>query len=422
MRYFYTVLFYLALPFIFLRLLWRSKNLPAYRLRLKERLGYCPHQLEKCILVHAVSLGETIAATPLIKALKVRYPDYPLLVTNMTPTGAARTLAVFGDSVLQTYLPYDLPVAIHRFLERTHPHIIIVMETELWPNLFSACEKRSIPIMIANARLSERSAKKYQAVSFALPILFNPIHQLLAQTDADAARFIKLGLSKDKVLVTGNLKFDLDIPSDLSEKSKILRDRLGQDRFIWIAASTHPGEEEIILDAHKKILEKNPAALLILVPRHPDRFQGVALLCQVKGFYIVKRSDKTSHVDSNVQVYLGDTMGELLLMYSVCDAAFVGGSFAKIGGHNVIEPAALKKPIITGPYLFNFTEASDLLIQAEGMKVVMDAEMLSDAISDLIHHPEKRNRMGENAFHVAESNRGTLQRQLNAIYRVFNVL
>jgi 3-deoxy-D-manno-octulosonic-acid transferase len=297
---------------------------------------------------------------------------------------------------------------------------MIVMETELWPNLFYACEKNNVPLVIANARLSAQSAGQYQWVSFALPMLFHPIHQLLAQTKADADRFIQLGLPDNKIVVTGNLKFDLEIPSELAEKSVLLRKELGEDRFIWVAASTHPGEEEKVLEVHRKLLEKNPSALLILVPRHPDRFQGVATLCKEKEFETVKRSEKR-HDNLNMHIYLGDTMGELLLMYSVCDVAFVGGSFVEVGGHNMIEPAVLHKPILTGPYLFNFTEVSELLIKAGGMKVVKTTDQLTEALQELIQHPEKRKDMGEKAYQTIAMNRGALDRQMNAIYKVFNV-
>lgn len=404
MRYLYSFLMYLALPIMFLRLLWRSRALPEYRLHLSQRLGFCPHVLEKCIWIHAVSVGESIAAIPLIKALKTSYPHVPLLVTNMTPTGAARVKAALSQDVLQAYIPYDFPDAVTRFLKRTNPLIAIVMETELWPNLFAACARRDIPIVIANARLSAKSAKGYQLAGALTQQMFTAIHSLASQGHADAERFIELGLSKEKVHITGNLKFDLELPQDLTLKAEALKAELGFNRLVWIAASTHPTEEEIILAAHKKILEKMPSALLILVPRHPNRFDMVAELVEQQGLRLARRS-LSEACTPETNVYLGDTMGELLLMYSVCDVAFVAGSFAQIGGHNMLEAAALNKPIVTGPQLYNFAEISQMLLTSEGMIKVHDAQELSDVILRFFADEIYLKRVGSNAFKVVEEDR-----------------
>lgn len=415
MKKLYTILFYLLLPLVFLRLLWRSRRLPGYRKQLAERLGFCPHHLKDCIWVHAVSVGETIAAIPLIKSLQKQYPNSPILVTNMTPTGAARVKAAFGNSVFQAFIPYDLPAFIERFLARVNPSISIIMETELWPNLFAACKNRQIPVVVLNARLSEKSAKGYQWI----PVqhrheLFSAISYLAAQAPYDAERFIALGMPKEKIVITGNLKFDLQLPDNLMSQRDSLHALLGQDRFIWIAASTHPGEEEIILEAHREIQAANPSALLILVPRHPDRFDSVASVIEQKGLTVKRRSHNDA-CSPDTAVYLGDTMGELLLMYSVADVAFVAGSFATIGGHNMLEPAALQKPILTGPQLFNFAEISQLLIDAKGMRVVTDAKMLAAEIIGLYQDQQERHEMGENAYQVVLKNRGSLLRQMNLV-------
>lgn len=416
LRYLYSFLFYLALPFIFLRLLWRSRRAPLYRKRWGERLGFYSIKLDQCIWVHAVSLGETIAAIPLIKALKAKYPEVPLLITNMTPTGSARVKAVFGESVYTIYIPYDLPDALARFFNKITPRALIVMETELWPNLFAACQKRNIPIIVTNARLSEKSEKGYRMI---LPItreILSAITVLSAQSQADADRFIGLGMRKDRVYVTGSLKFDLELPQDLTEKGIELRKTFGQDRLIWIAASTHPGEDEIILAAHQRIRQKFPQALLILVPRHLERFDSVAELAAEKGFSIVRRSQKNL-CDETTAVYLGDTMGEMLLMYSACDVAFVAGSFVPVGGHNVIEPAALHKPVITGPYLFNFAEITDLLLSANAMIKVTNSDELAQAVLAFFDNADYREKTGENAYRIVEKNRGALQRQMKLIYQ-----
>lgn len=414
MRYLYTVLFYLALPWIFLRLLWRSRRAPLYRERWAERLGFYPFRLEQCIWIHAVSLGETIAAIPLIKALKEKYPENPILVTNMTVTGSSKVKAAFGENVYNAYIPYDIPDALTRFFKKVTPRVLIVMETELWPNLFLACQKRNIPVIVTNARLSEKSATSYRKIKPLTQEIVSTITLLLAQTDADADRFMALGMQKDRVRVTGSLKFDLELPAGLFEKGAALRQTLGADRLVWIAASTHPGEDDIMLAAHHIVRQTFPHALLILVPRHPERFDAMAALVSEKNLTVVRRSQQTV-CDENTAVYLGDTMGEMMLMFSACDVACVAGSFVPVGGHNVIEPAALHKPVITGSYLFNFAEITDQMLRAEGMLKVANADELAHAVIKLFENADYRNTTGENAFQVVEKNRGALQRQVDLI-------
>ena len=398
------------MPFVFLRLLWRSRRVPEYRKRWAERLGHCPYRLEKSIWVHAVSVGETLAAVPLIKALLQEFPQCPLVVTNMTPTGALRVKAALQETVKQVYVPYDVPKAVGLFLKRINPQIAIVMETELWPNLFASCHERHIPVVVLNARLSQQSARGYGYVPHLTRTIFTAIHHLAAQTAMDAERFIKLGLSPEKVTVTGNLKFDLELPADLSMRSEMLRNELGKERPIWIAASTHQGEEEIALAAHRLILKKYPSALLILVPRHPDRFAGVASLVKQQGFHVVRRSSSET-CSLQTQVYLGDTMGELLLLYAAADVAFVAGSFAQVGGHNMLEPAALRKPIVTGPVLFNFVEISRMLVKAKGMIIVQNPEALAQEIERFFANQKYRDFTGGQAYQVVHANRGALQKQ-----------
>ncbi len=371
MRYLYSFLFYLALPLVFLRLIWRSRRLPAYRQRWTERLGFYPFHFDQCLWVHAVSVGETIAAVPLINALKERYPHLPVLVTTMTPTGAARVKAAFGDTVAHAYLPYDLPGAVSRFLNSMHPKVAVIMETELWPNLLAACKKRHIPVCLANARLSAKSAATYRRIASLTREMLNNIDVIAAHGQADAQRFIELGAPVSNVVVTGNIKFDLEIPSDLMRRAEQLTDVLGKDRFIWVAASTHEGEEDVLLTAHKLLREQVPQALLILVPRHPDRFNTVAKLSEQQ-FNTVRRSSNQACTPETA-VYLGDTMGEMLLMYAVCDVAFVGGSLIERGGHNILEPAVLAKPIVTGHSLFNFAEMSEKFLTADALHRVSDA-------------------------------------------------
>lgn len=402
--------------FSFFALLWRSRRIPGYRQGWAERLGYCPFQLEKSIWVHAVSVGETIAALPLIKQLINDYPHLPVVITNMTPTGAARVKSALKDSVKQVFIPYDIPNAVNRFLKKINPQIAIIMETELWPNLFACTREHKIPLVVLNARLSQQSAAGYARIPGLTRGIFQSIHRLAAQTSSDAERFIQLGLEKEKITVTGNLKFDLEIPSDLTEKSQVLQQQLGQGRLKWIAASTHQGEEEIMLAAHRLILNSYPDALLILVPRHPERFDKVSELAK-QTFNVVRRSSGESCA-ADTQVYLGDTMGEMLLLYSAVDVALVAGSFIQVGGHNMLEPAALHKPVLTGPVLFNFVEISRMLIDAKGMNVVNSAEEIAQALQQLFANESYRYEMGECAYQVVAANKGSLQKQINLIKQI----
>ena len=411
MRYLYNVLFYLALPWLFLRLLWRSRKNAAYRQRWRERLGHVPQPCQRCIWVHAASVGETLAAIPLIKALQVQYPELPILVTNMTVTGSVRTLAAFGDKVLHAYVPYDVPHAAARFIRLTKPVVAIIMETELWPNLFAACGKNKIPLMVANARLSAKSFAGYQRIASLTREMLAHVAMLAVQTQIEAERFIALGLQPGKAIVTGNIKFDLEVPADLAEKSHTLRSQLGLNRLIWVAASTHVTEEEIVLAAHQRILEKFPDALLILTPRHPDRFNEIFALTQAQGFNVIRRSQQTA-CEAATNVYLGDTMGELLLMYAVSDVAFVAGSFAPIGGHNMLEAAVLGKPVVTGPLLYNFAEISRSLQAAQGMVTVQKPDELATVVLRLFSDKNYRAQTGENARRFVAANRGALAKQL----------
>jgi 3-deoxy-D-manno-octulosonic-acid transferase len=411
LRYLYNVLFYLMLPWLFVRLLWRSRKNPAYRQRWRERLGFVPQKMDKCIWVHAASVGETLAAIPLIKGLQAQYPQLPVLVTNMTVTGSVRTQAVFGDKVLHAYVPYDAPHAAARFIKLTRPVIAVIMETELWPNLFAACGKHNIPVMVANARLSAKSAAGYQRIAPLTRAMLDNVATLAVQTQTEADRFIALGLQASKAIVTGNIKFDVEVPAELAQKSILLREQLGSGRLIWVAASTHAPEEEIVLAAHKRLLEKFPDALLILSPRHPERFNEIFALTQQAGFNVVRRSEH-GVCTAATQVYLGDTMGELLLMYATCDVAFVAGSFAPIGGHNMLEAAVLGKPVVTGPVLYNFAEITRLLQAAQGMLVVQNGDELVATLLHLFGDELFRAKTGENAHSFVASNRGALAKQL----------
>jgi 3-deoxy-D-manno-octulosonic-acid transferase len=416
-RLIYSVLFYLLLPLIILRLLFRGLKSSGYRSRWAERFGLVASTADKRIIwLHAVSVGETLAAAPLVRALQEQYPQHRLLVTCMTPTGSERIQAVFGDSVEHCYAPYDMPDALSRFLATVNPEILIIMETELWPNTIAACHRRNIPVVLANARLSQKSALGYSRVKPLVKPMLESMTAVVAQHHDDGARFIDLGLPDFVLSISGNIKFDLTLDAPLKQYAQQLGTqwRGAEGRLIWLAASTHRGEDEIILQAMSQIkagMEVPP--LLVLVPRHPERFDQVAELCTSAGYTLARHSkaDATAGVD----ILLGDTMGELMAFYGACDIAFVGGSLVPTGGHNMIEPAAWGVPILTGPHLFNFAEASRLLVEAEAMQVCDNADSLAQHCIDLLNNQQQRQTMGDAGVNVAEDNRGALDRLLAVI-------
>jgi len=417
MRTLYNFLFYICIPFLLLRLLWRSLRAKAYRERWRERFGYVPKpKSSQVIWVHAVSLGETNAAIPIIKAIQQKYPQYSIYVTNMTPTGSARAANAFGDRITNSYIPYDLPCATRRFFKRVNPKLAIIMETELWPNLLYECTAANVPVLLANARLSTYSARSYSYIQGFVKKLLQQIHYLAAQTRMDARRFIKLGLPAERVTITGSVKFDIDLLASILEHANALRQQWGE-RPIWIAASTHEGEEEAILAAHQQVVKEIPDALLILVPRHPERFPKVAGLCEKKRFNLILRS-QNQRCTSSTQIFLGDTMGELMLFYAASDLAFVAGSFTQIGGHNLLEPAALGKPVLTGPYMFNFAEVNQLLHKAGAAQTVDSAKELAQAVVELLHDGEKRDQMGQKGRQVIENNKGAVIKHLDLIEKL----
>lgn len=416
MRFVYTILFYLALPFIFLRLLWRSRSQPAYRERIGERFGFYQQHLDGSIWVHAVSMGETLAAVPLVKALKQAHPHLPIIMTTMTPTGAEQVSKSLGSSVTHAFIPYDIPFAIKRFLTNFKPQCAIVMETELWPNLIAMCRAKDVPVCLTNARLSERSARGYQRIAWLTRPMLQSLAVIATHGHADAERFIKLGAPKEKVMVCGSLKFDLEITGTVRAQGDTLRKEIGRDRFVWIAASTHEGEESQLLAAHRTLVARDPKALLILVPRHPDRFDAVAELA-AQNFKTARRSAK-QNVTADVGVYLGDTMGELLILYGAADITFVGGSFIERGGHNMLEPAALEKAILTGPSDYNFAEISAQFVQHQALKKVANSAELAQTLIDLRDHPEQATQMANRAKTLLQANQGALQKQLHCIRTV----
>ncbi len=410
----YTLLFHLALPLIALRLLWRAWRAPAYARRVGERFAVgLPPMRQGGIWVHAVSVGESIAAAPMIRELMARYPQMPITVTCMTPTGSERIQAMFGDGVQHCYLPYDLPRAAARFLDRLRPQLAVVMETELWPNHIHQCARRGIPVVLANARLSERSARGYGRFSRLVAPMLTELACIAVQTEHEAERFRALGARPEAVKVTGSIKYDLAIDPQLCERAALQRQGW-QGRPVWIAASTHRGEDELVLSAHRALLADRPDVLLILVPRHPERFGDVHALACRQGFATVRRS-LDEPVGADTQVLLGDTMGELLHLYALADFAFVGGSLVPNGGHNLLEPAALGKPVLSGPHLFNFEEIAVRLRESGALVQVEDAEGLKSHLLCLWGDDAAAARMREAGLAVVRANQGALRRLLDIL-------
>lgn len=418
-RLLYTLLLHLALPLIALRLALRARKAPAYARRINERFSLgLPVMKPGGIWVHAVSVGESIAAAPMIRALQAHYPDLPITVTCMTPTGSERIQALFGASVQHCYLPYDLPWAAARFLDRVQPRLAVVMETELWPNHIHQCAKRGIPVALANARLSERSARGYARFGKLTAPMLGELSLIAVQTQTEAQRFLDLGARAGCVEVTGSIKFDLKIDAELLQRADALRQQWqATTRPVWIAASTHAGEDEIVLAAHRQLLKTQPDALLILVPRHPERFNSVHELC-ISERLTTRRRSTAEAVQASDQVLLGDTMGELLFLYALADIAFVGGSLVANGGHNLLEPAALGKPVLSGPHLFNFLEIAAQLREAGALSEVENAMQLADKVAALLNEPSEMQRMSQAGLSVLKANQGALQRLLEGLQRL----
>ena len=421
MRYLYSVVHYLGIPVILAHLLWCSFRNPAYLERWTERFGFCKRIDDglHCIWIHAVSVGEVQAAIPVVKGLRERYPDSTVVVTTTTPTGFERVKLAFGASVQHCYMPYDLPDAVNRFLDRVRPNLAIVFETELWPNLFHHCRRRCIAVLVVNARLSARSAAGYAKLGGLAREMLANVSAFAVQSEDDAARLVALGAPPDRMSVTGSVKFDIRLPASLLEQAQAqaLRRTWGVERSIWIAASTHDGEDETVLDAFSLTLRRFPDALLVLVPRHPERFDKVTALCRRRGLTTARRSDCPASC-GELSILVGDTMGELSLFYAAADVAFVGGSLVPTGGHNMLEPAALGVPVIFGPHIFNFADIGRKLVDAGAAKQVENAGALAEQVEVLFADANLRHATGQKARDFVESNGGAGERVLALIDEV----
>ena len=398
LRLLYTLTMYLLTPVILYRLAARGLRYRRYLSRWKERFGFFPAPgFRNSSWVHAVSVGEVNAAAPLIRALMQRYPDQPMVVTTVTPTGSERVQKLFGDKVFHVYLPYDLPASVKRVLDRIQP--------------------RSIPIVVTNARLSERSLRGYGPVRPLARRAIRCASFVAAQSPQDAERLRTLGAAVTRLAVIGNLKFDMQVPDNLPSMGAELREAWGAQRPVWIAASTHEGEELPVLKAHSMVLKRFPDALLLIAPRHPERFRAVASVCRSLGFITRVRSEKTA-ADARTQCFVIDTMGELLRFYAAADIAFVGGSLEAIGGHNLLEPAALGKPVIVGPHTFNTEEVAFSLIEARAALRVEDEAALGATLSRLLAQADERLAMGQAAQAVLDRERGAVERTLRIVEQV----
>ena len=411
----YNLFTYLALPGIMGHLLIKSIKNSEYHKRYPERFGHVSFgPLSDSIWIHGVSVGEVQSAHPLAKKILEQNICRDMVVTSTTPTGSEQVQNTFPKSIYHSYLPYDLPFFVNRFFPSVNPKLVMFMETEIWPNIFKYCHNSSIPLVIANARISPDSFKRYQKIKFFISPVLNYCQKILAQSEKDAERFLSLGVSPRKIITTGNIKFDIELSENKIEKGRKLREKFAPKGPIWVAASTHNGEEEQLLDVHAKLLEKEPEALLIIVPRHPERFETVADLCSKKG-YQFQRHSKRKGVDPDIKVYLGDTMGDLPTYYAASDIAFVGGSLAEIGGHNMLEPSALGLPVFTGPHLFNFQEIANMLQENQALSIVNSSEELFQNLYSLLQHPANIKTISEKAKQVVHDNKGAVEKTLKQI-------
>lgn len=414
MRILYLLALYLAAPFISLMLLWRGLFDRSYWSNFGERFGFGPAQSAGGVWVHAVSVGEVQACAPLVGALHRSHPGLPLTITTFTPTGAARARALFGHIAQVRLVPFDLPGAVRRFFARVQPRLAVIFETELWPNLYRECGRRRIPLVLASARISTRSVSRYQRLGRLFADTLSQASVVAAQGASDAERFRALGSDPASTHVTGNLKFDFELPPDIAARGAALRRELAPARSLWVAGSTHGGgEEQALIDTVRRLREAAPGTLLVMAPRHPQRFAEAAQALTQSGVRFVRRSQGGATADS--EVLLLDSLGELLDFYAAADVAFVGGSLVPVGGHNLLEPAALGVPVLTGPHNFNSADVARLLLERGAAEIVHGPAELSARLSALFADAGARARLGAAARACVDSNRGALEKLLGLI-------
>ncbi|WP_434762315.1 lipid IV(A) 3-deoxy-D-manno-octulosonic acid transferase [Vibrio fortis] len=419
-RLFYTLLLALVAPLLLFGLYKSKPNKPKFGKRWKEHFGITPKLIsnQRPIWIHAVSVGESIAATPLIKEIKKQKPEQSIVVTTTTSTGAEQ-IEKLGSLVEHRYMPIDFGFAVKGFLKAIQPKKMLIIETELWPNTLHQVSKFGVPITVVNARLSQKSRNNYAKFQPFFNIIEPYLTKILCQSQSDADHFESLGVAKGKLAITGSIKFDIQIADTIKEKAKALRSELGEHRPIWIAASTHKGEDEQILNAHKNVLKVYPDALLMIVPRHPERFDNVVQLCQSSGFTTTRRTSADIESCEKSQVYVGDTMGEMLILIGAADICFMGGSLIgdKVGGHNVLEPAALEVPVISGPSYFNFSEIVNQLNSRNGI-VITSTDNLSRTIGYYFSNFQERDILAKNAQQVVRANIGSIGKTIKQIQSI----
>ena len=407
-RLIYSIAIYLFVPVIALRLLVRSRKNPAFRYRLMERFGFVPNLTDKPVIwLHAVSVGETLGAKPLIQKLIEQYPDHHILLTNTTLTGSETAQRLFADKVKHAYFPYDLFGSLHRFLNRTQPEKLVIMETEIWPNLYACCQQRDIPILIANARLSQRSMKAYLKIQTLVAETLKQVCLIAARGDDDVKHFLQLGASNQRTEAVGNIKFDLDIPEAQLETGIALRQQWGENRPVWVAASTHQGEDEKVLSIHQQLLKTLPDLLLVIVPRHPERFDAVYQLAKQTDLNVQRRSQQEAF-QADTNIIIGDSMGEMFSWFAASDIVFMGGSLVETGGHNPLEPAALAKPVVSGPHIFNFAEVFPLLEKQGAVWVLENENAIEKQLLELFQHPKKIKEAGAKGQLILQKNKGVV--------------
>ncbi len=422
----YRIILLLLLPIILLALLFRSISDPQYRQRLSERLGFIPKPYQKNgIMIHAASVGEVIALTPLIEQLLHTYPELPITLTTFTPTGSAQVQKHFSSRVQHCFLPLDLFPCTQLFLSRLQPKLIIFMETELWPNLINQCANKQIKLLLINGRLSAKSMKNYKKITPLMTPALNHFDTILCQSQDNLTNFLQLGAHNDRCCVSGNLKFDISINANILDKQAQLTTLLPENRPLWLVASTHQGDEEIALAAFKHIKTLFPTLLLVLVPRHPERFNSVEKLCHGYGFTVVKRSENITVKGQDI--WLLDTLGELMAAYSLADIVTMGGSFSHIGGHNPLEPALFKKPIVVGSDMSNFTDVLTQLTQHHGIVQLPvnetstgQSSQLAQMIINLLQDTPKATLLGKQAHQVVMNNQGASERTLSQIQELIS--
>jgi 3-deoxy-D-manno-octulosonic-acid transferase len=415
-RHIYTTLLWLLLPYIFFHLAWRARKQPGYLRHVAERFGFYAVNSDKPVIwLHTVSVGETRAAASLVQRLQATYPDHQILLTHTTPTGREASEQLYGDSVLRVYLPYDYPFAVQRFLRHFKPEIGVLLETEIWFNLIHYCHDARVPLLLLNARLSEKSAARYARYPNLIRSGLGQLRSISAQSDEDAARLDSLGARN--VSVMGNLKYDIAPPPAMLETGTQLRILFGAGRPVFLAASTRAGEEELLLQALKQI--DVPELLTVIVPRHPQRFDEVATLLAQHGIRFQRRSENRP-IAADTQVLLGDSMGEMFAYYAACDIAFIGGSLLPFGGQNLIEACAVGKPVLIGPHTYNFTQASILAVEHGAAVRVQDADDLAHTLQQLLRQPDKLAQMGNAGLAFVHANRGATEQALATINQAMN--